>query len=432
MKLNHRLTPTVASIFLLVAVTSLKAYDLPTLPPIPAIPAPAAAGTIPMGSAANFAEVKMDFPIETNGPYQPTWTSIASTVPGNGTPAWLRQAKFGIWFHYGPQANLASGDWSAQHMYQPGSTAYNNHLANFGHPTTNGYKDVIKAWSPTNYSPAGLAQLFYNAGARYVLVQGVHHDNFDTWNSKYNPWNMANFGAKRDTMAEWTNALHDLGMHMGVAFHHEYSWWFTLADFASDTSGTFAGVPYDAVTTATNTAGQWWQNYDTRRLYNLNLREYSGAVNPGTGYFNPSSGIFTNHLAYANWYATQWALRILDVVENYSPDFIYTDGNSTQPFSGYATGTGYKCDAIQRVIAHFYNRTLQRHGQLDTVAVVKFHNGDRIGTTYEGGFSSVVKTDQPWFAEFAIGDWFWKPGISYDTGGAIVARLPLAIPGLPK
>ena len=137
----------------------------------------------------------MDFAIETNGPFSPTWTSIAANVPGNGTPAWLRQAKFGIWFHYGPQANLQSGDWSAQHMYQQGAGAYSFHTNYFGHPTTNGYKDVIRAWAPTNYSPAGLAQLFYNAGARFVLVQGVHHDNFDNWNSRYNPWNIVNFGA---------------------------------------------------------------------------------------------------------------------------------------------------------------------------------------------------------------------------------------------
>ena len=368
----------------------------------------------------------MDFAIETNGPFRATWPSIAGNVSGNGTPAWLRQAKFGIWFHYGPQANLASGDWSAQHMYQQGSTAYNNHLANFGHPTTNGYKDVIRAWNPTNYNPAALAQLFHDAGARFVLVQGVHHDNFDNWNSRYNPWNMANFGAKRDTMAEWTNALHGLDMHLGVAFHHEYSWWFTLTDFSSDSSGALTNVPYDSVT-ATNSAGTWWETYDTRRLYNLNVREYQGAANPGTGYFNPTKGIFTNHLAYANWYATQWALRMVDVVENYDPDFIYTDGTDTQPFSGYGTGTGYKCDAMQRVIAHYYNRTLERHGQLDTLAVVKFHSGDKIGTTYEGGYSSAIKTDQPWFAEMAIGDWFWKSGISYDSGGTIVYRLLEAI-----
>jgi alpha-L-fucosidase len=425
MSFNQRPATLAASIFFSVAAISLQAYTLPDLPAMPLV-VPAPANTLPMGDPASFPETNMDFAIETNGPFQPTWNSIAGNVPGNGMPAWLRQAKFGIWFHYGPQANLASGDWSAQHMYQPGSTAYNNHLANFGHPTTNGYKDVINAWSPTNYSPAGMAQLFYNAGARFVLVQGVHHDNFDNWNSKYNPWNTMNFGAKRDTMAEWTNAIHNLGMHLGVAFHHEYSWWFTQPDFLSDTSGTYAGVAYDAVT-ATNSAGQWWQNYDTRRLYNQDIHKYQGISTPTTGYWNPTQGIFTNDLDYCHWYATQWALRMLDVVENYDPDFIYTDGNSTQPFSGYATGTGYKCDAMERVIAHYYNRTLERHGKLDTLAVVKFHGGDHIGTTFEGGYSTTIKDDQPWFAEFGIGDWFWKPGISYDSGGAIVWRLLEAI-----
>jgi alpha-L-fucosidase len=425
MKLNRRTFALPAAILFSAGVISANAYTLPNLPAQPVV-VTAAANSMPMGDPAAFPEVKMDFATETNGPFAPTWPSIAANVSGNGTPAWLRQAKFGIWFHYGPQANLQSGDWSAQHMYQQGADAYNFHTNNFGHPTTNGYKDVIKAWSPTNYSPAGMAQLFYNAGARFVLVQGVHHDNFDNWNSKYNQWNMMNFGAKRDTMAEWTNAIHNLGMHMGVAFHHEYSWWFTQPDFLSDSSGTFAGVPYDAVT-ATNSAGKWWQNYDTRRLYNQDLHKYQGISTPTSGYWNPGSGIFTNDLDYCHWYATQWALRILDVVENYDPDFIYTDGNSSQPFSGYATGTGYKCDAMQRVISHFYNRTLERHGKLDTLAIVKFHGGDHIGTTFEGNYSSTIKEDQPWFAEFGIGDWFWRPGISYDNGGAIVYRLLEAI-----
>ena len=81
-------------------------------------------------------------------------------------------------------------------MYQPGAAAYTNHLAQFGHPSTNGYKDVINAWNPTNYNPAALAQSYHDAGARFVLVQGVHHDNFDNWNSIYNPWNEMNFGPR--------------------------------------------------------------------------------------------------------------------------------------------------------------------------------------------------------------------------------------------
>lgn len=425
MKLNHIKKHLSVAALVCAASVSSHAYTLPGLPPMPVV-TPAPASSMPMGDPAGFPEVKMDFAIETNGPFVPTWTSISANVSGNGTPAWLRQAKFGIWFHYGPQANLQNGDWTAQHMYQQGSASYNFHLNNFGHPTTNGYKDVINAWNPTNYSPAGMAQLFYNAGARFVLVQGVHHDNFDTWNSRYNPWNMVNFGARRDTMAEWTNVLRSLGMKFGVAFHHEYSWWFTQPDFLSDSSGAFAGIPYDAVT-ATNGAGQWWAGKDARLLYNQDLHKYQGIATPNQWYWNPSQGIFTNDLDYCHWYATQWALRMLDVVENYDPDFIYTDGNSTQPFSGYATGTGYKCDAMQRVIAHYFNRTLERHGQLDTTAFVKFHNGDRIGTTFEGGYSSTIKNDQPWLAEHGLGNWFWSPGISYDNGGSIIHRLLEAV-----
>jgi len=80
-------------------------------------------------------------------------------------------------------------------------------------------------------------------------------------------------------------------------------------------------------------------------------------------------GIFYEHLDYAHWYATRWALRIMDVINKYDPDFIFTDGDSTQPFSGYATGTGYKCDAIQRVLADYYNRSLQMRGTVDTLGL---------------------------------------------------------------
>ncbi len=421
--MNLRITVLAATILVYPGAVSTFAYTLPNLPALPVI-TPAPANSMPMGDLATFPEVNMDFAIETNGPFQPTWSSIASnnTNRDNGAPAWLRQAKFGMWVHYGPQANLQSGDWSAQHMYQPGAAAYSFHTNNFGWPTTNGYKDVVRAWNPTNYSPAGLAQLYYNAGARFVLVQGAHHDNFDNWNSQYNAWNEMNFGPKHDTLLQWSNAVRSLGMHFGVAFHHEYSWWFTQPDFLSDSTGPMAGVPYDAVT-ATNSTGQWWTNYDTRRLYNQDLHKYQGIATPTTGYWSPASGIFTNDLDYCNWYATQWALRILDVIENYNPDFIYTDGDSTQPFSGYASGTGYKCDAMERVIAHYFNRTLERNGQLNTFAVVKFHPGDKIVTTSESSIPSGIITSQAWIGEMTIGDWFWYPGISYDSGGTMVDYL---------
>lgn len=388
-------------------------FPLPDLPDMPSVPPAKTPNSVPMGDPATFAEVKMDFPIQTNGPVQPTWQSIAENSPSDA--AWLRKAKFGIWVHFGPQAAGQSGDWYARRIYEQGSTAYNRHLAEFGHPSTTGYKEFLAAWNPKSYDPAALAQAYHDAGARFVLVQGVHHDEFDNWDSRYNPFNAKNFALHSDFLRAWSTAARSLGMRVGVSFHHEYSWWWGQKAYTSDSSGAQAGVAYDAAAIAAS--GDWtWQNYNLHFLHNINLREYQGIDGV---VWNPSQGIFSNHLDYAHWYATWWALRIMDVIERYDPDFIYTDGNSTQPFSGYMTGTGYKCDAMQRVIAHYFNRALERRGKIDTSAVVKFHPGDRIINTFEDNYPSDIKTDQPWIAETPVGDWYYGPGFTYDSGMVI-------------
>src|SRR5437868_4588654 len=100
---------------------------LPALPPFPAIPAVQPVDSVPMAPPWSAPEIKLDLPI-TPGPYEPTWESIEKNYPG--TPAWLRDAKFGIWVHFGPQAAGKSGDWYARNLYIPGTNAYKNHLAN--------------------------------------------------------------------------------------------------------------------------------------------------------------------------------------------------------------------------------------------------------------------------------------------------------------
>jgi len=110
----------------------------------------------------------------------------------------------------------------------------------------------------------------------------------------------------------------------------------------------------------------------------------------------------------------------MDVIDQYNPDFIYTDGNSTQPFSGDHSGSGFKCDAAPRVVAHFYNHTLAKHGKVDTFSIIKFHPPcPGIVNTQEGTFPGTVKTDQPWIGENAVGDWFYAPDFTYDAGAVI-------------
>ena len=395
--------------FLLSLCASLPAHAqlMPPPAPIPDLPALRPPESITMQDPTTFPEVKMDFPIAA-GPFEPTWDSIAKNYPGG--PAWLREAKFGFWVHFGPQAAGQSGDWYARRLYQPGSPAYANHIRDFGHPSVTGYMDVLHTWNPTKLKPAKLAKIYHDAGARFLIVQGVHHDNFDNWNSTYQPWNSVNMGPKRDLLGEWSKAAHASGMRYGVAFHHEYTWWWYQPAFTSDTIGPQAGVPYDAARlTLADGKGKWWEGYDPRLLYGVNLLAYKSIV---TGVkFRPEQGIFQEHLDYAHWYATRWALRIMDVINKYDPDFIYTD---------------YKSDAMQRVIADYYNHTLATRGQVDTFSIVKFHgNTNGIVNTVESSIPKAIKTDQPWIGEHALGGWFYQPDYVYSARSLILYLLEI-------
>jgi len=397
---------------------SVKSNSTPEpflLPPFPSVPAKLPEDSVTMGDWKTFPEMKLDIPIAA-GPFEPTWESIEKNYPGE--PAWLREAKVGIWVHFGPQSAGESGDWYARKLYTPGTTAYKNHLKKYGHPSESGYKEVLRDWNPTKLDPAALTKIYQAAGARFLMIQGVHHDNYDMWNSRYQPWNSVNIGPKRDFIGEWARACRANGMHYGVTFHHEYTWWWWQTAFGSDKEGDKKGIPYDGNLTLADGKGKWWEGYDPRMLYGINLREYKGvAQNAASGWTPAPAGIFTNHLEYAKWYATQWALRMMDVVEHYDPDFIYTDGTVQGPFTGNGTGTGLKADAMPRVIADYYNRTLQRRGKVNTFSIVKFRNKTNgTVTTEEFGVPANIKTDQPWIAEAPVGDWFYAPGFTYDSG----------------
>ena len=373
---------------------------------------------VPMGNVEEFTEVKIDLPI-CDGPFSADWESIEENYPG--TPDWLRKAKIGFWVHFGPQASGQSGDWYARNLYKEGQKAYSNHLKNFGHPSKIGYKDVLKDWNPVKLDPDSLTKLYHKAGARFLMVQGVHHDNYDLWNSAHQPWNSVNIGPKRDFLKEWSEACRKYDMRYGVTFHHEYTWWWWQTAFGSDKEGEFAGIPYDGHLTLEDGVGEWWEGYDPKLLYGIDLREYESVEEAANTQWNtPAPGIFSNHLDYAQWYATQWAQRIMDVTENYDPDFIYTDGTVQGPFIGYGTGAGFKANAMPTVMADFYNKTLKKRGNVDTFSIIKFRDPTNGAVnTAEFDFPDEIITSQPWIREAPVGDWYYAPGFTYDSGSMI-------------
>ncbi len=227
----------------------------------PATPAVSEPYIVKPADPVDYNEVKMDFPIA-DGKYAPQWDSIKNTY--TGTPAWFRDAKFGVFIHWGPQASGKSGDWYARNMYKEGSKAYKNHLKNFSHPSEFGYKDVLNAWKAPKWDAGALTQAFYDAGARFVMAVGVHHDNFDMWNSAYQPWNVTNIGPKKDMIGAWKTEAQKRGMKFGITFHHEYTWWWWHNAFGTDKLGEKVGIPYDGHLTKADGKGKWWDGLNTK------------------------------------------------------------------------------------------------------------------------------------------------------------------------
>src|SRR5690348_6327842 len=117
--------------------------------------------TPPIGAKA--ADVP-GVPIQT-GPFSPAEGAFKSY----SCPDWFRDAKFGIWAHWGPSSAIGDGDWYARNMYIQGTPQYKYHLATYGHPSKFGYKDTLPLWKAERFDPAALIRLYAAAGARYFV-----------------------------------------------------------------------------------------------------------------------------------------------------------------------------------------------------------------------------------------------------------------------
>ena len=121
-----------------------------------------------------------------NGPFTADWKELSRIYT---VPEWWRDAKFGAWAHWDPQSMPEQGDWYARNMYMEQNPVYAFHNKTFGHPSEYGYKDIAHNWVIDRWNPEELMNLYVEMGARYFMAMGVHHDNFDCWDSKYQPWN---------------------------------------------------------------------------------------------------------------------------------------------------------------------------------------------------------------------------------------------------
>ena len=115
------------------------------------------------------------------GPYKPTWESLSAYEP----PKWYRNAKFGIFIHWGIYSVPAfSSEWYSRNMYIQGSPEYEHHIKTYGEHKNFGYKDFIPMFKAEKFNPDEWAELFKEAGANYVVPVAEHHDGFQMYRSE--------------------------------------------------------------------------------------------------------------------------------------------------------------------------------------------------------------------------------------------------------
>jgi alpha-L-fucosidase len=315
------------------------------------------------------------------GPFEPTMESLKQYK----CPDWFRDAKFGIWAHWGPQAVPMDGDWYARGMYEQGSKHYKYHVEHYGHPSKFGYKDIIPLWKAEKWDPDRLMQLYKKAGAKYFVSMGSHHDDFFLWNSKLHKWNAANMGPKRDVVGDWQKAAKKQGLHFGVSEHLGASFWWFQVSHGSDKTGPLAGVPYDGA------------NPEYQDLYHF-------PVKPG------DSGWYSKN---PRWHQ-QWYAEIKELVDNYHPDLLYTDG-------GVAFGENNIVGLS--MIAHLYNSNAALHGgQTEAVYNCKQKSEGRWVEDLERGIMPKIDP-YPWQTDTSIGDWFYDRNVKFRPVSWVIHML---------
>ncbi len=150
--------------------------------------------------------------------YEPSWESLAKH---EAAPEWFRDAKFGIYFHWGVYSVPAFGsEWYPRWMHFEGHPVYEHHLATYGHPSEFGYHDFVPMFKAEKFNADEWADLFVKAGARFAGPVAEHHDGFSMWDSKATPWNAKEMGPKRDITGELAKAIRERDLKFIATFHH--------------------------------------------------------------------------------------------------------------------------------------------------------------------------------------------------------------------
>jgi alpha-L-fucosidase len=230
------------------------------------------------------------------GPYSPDWESLRHYE----IPDWFKDAKFGIFIHWGVYSVPAFGsEWYPRLMYQLGSSENKHQIAAYGPLTQFGYKDFIPRFKAEHFDPNQWAELFKESGAKYVVPVFEHHDGFAMYDSGLSDWTAVKMGPHRDVYGELAKALRERGIRLGASSHR------IEHDFFLDGGRKLAS--------------------------DVNNPEYAAFYGPAHAWLESKKSLLEDWTYVSNEYLDDWLARDAEIVEKYNPDVVYFDWWIGQP-----------------------------------------------------------------------------------------------------
>ncbi len=305
-----------------------------------------------------------------DGPFAPTWESLENYT----VPDWYLDGKFGIFIHWGVYSVPAFGnEWYPRQMYLQGAGEFAHHVATYGPHTKFGYKDFIPMLTAEKYDPDHWANLFRQAGAKFVVPVAEHHDGFPMYDTGLSAWCAAKMGPKRDLIGELAVAVRKQWLTFGVSSHRAEHWWFFNG-----------GMKYDS---------------------DVQDPRYAGLYGPAQ----------PQELQPNQEFLDDWLARCCELVDKYQPQLFWFDWWIEEPaFKPY----------LKQFAAYYYNRAVQ----WDRGVAINYKNEAyppkaAVFDVERGQLSDI--NPHFWQTDTAVSknSWGYIANQDYKTAGAIVGDL---------
>jgi alpha-L-fucosidase len=230
------------------------------------------------------------------GPYRADWQSLQKYE----VPDWYKDAKFGIFIHWGVYSVPAFGsEWYPRNMYRPDTEEYKHHLATYGSQTKFGYKDFIPMFQAEHYDPVACARLFKEAGAKYVVPVFEHHDGFAMYDSGLSDWTASKMGPHRDLWSDLAKSIRAEGLRLGASSHRVEHNFFLGGGRKIDSD--------------------------------VKDPRYAAFYGPAHTWLESKETLLTDWTYVSDSYLDDWLARDAEIVKKYQPDLFYFDWWIGQP-----------------------------------------------------------------------------------------------------